>query len=242
MLAKTWQILLKGLAEVQAAPNAQSAAEMVLIRLSYAADLPDPSQLMKTLKDMPKDVQAGASAPTPSAGGSAPASSSSGGASGGVPESVQAPIEAPRAPRGDGPRAALAVVPEVSSQPIIAVKTLEDVVLILEQHDEMLLASNVYQYAHLVKIAEGLLEIRTEEQAPPKLASDLTRALSKITDTRWMVSISSAPGEPTLAQKQEASIAAEREEIINMPIIKDILDVFPDAEIKAINKITDNKE
>ena len=238
-LAKTWQILLKGLAEVQAAPNGQSAAEMVLIRLSYAADLPDPAQLLKTLKDMPKD--AGASAPVSNPGGGA-ANAPVARSGGGVPETVQAPVEAPRSPRGDGPRATLAVVPDAEPQPVIQIKTLEDVVAVLEQHDEMLLAASVSQYVHLVKLEEGLLEIRPEEQAPAKLAQDLGQALKRITDTRWMVTISSAPGDPTLAQRQEESIAAEREEVLNMPIIKEILNVFPDAEIKAINSVTENKE
>lgn len=241
-LAKTWQILLKGLAEVQAAPNGQSAAEMVLIRLSYAADLPDPAQLLKTLKDMPKDMGASASsAPRPSSPSGGGSHAPVGGSGGGVPESVQAPIEMSYSSRGDGPRAALAVVPDVAPQPIIAIKTLADVVVILEQHDEMLLASNVYQYVHLVKLAEGLLEVRTEEQAPPKLASDLTRVLSSITGNRWMVSVSSAPGQATLAEQQQAAIAAEREEILNMPIIRDILSAFPEADIKAIHNIKEDE-
>ena len=41
-LGRTWQVLLKGLNEVQFAPDPNSAAEMIIIRLAYAADLPDP--------------------------------------------------------------------------------------------------------------------------------------------------------------------------------------------------------
>ena len=77
-------------------------------------------------------------------------------------------------------------------------------------------------------------EIRPEEQAPPKLAQDLGQALSKITDQRWIVSVSSAPGQPTLAEKAQAVLEAERAEILQMPIIRDILSVFPDAELTAI--------
>jgi len=112
----------------------------------------------------------------------------------------------------------------------------------LEQHDEMLLASNVYQYAHLVKLDEGLIELRTQEHAPPKLAPDLGSALKRITGNRWMVSVSSAPGLPTLAEKKIAAIAAEREEILNMPVIRDIMAAFPDAEIQSINSIESNEE
>lgn len=241
-LAKTWQILLKGLADVQAAPNPQSAAEMVIIRLSYAADLPDPVQLLKTLKDMPADAGSPPPPSAPSGASGQGTSTPAGGSGGGAPESVHAPIEAPRSPRGDGPRAALAVVPKSDIEPVIAIKTLEDLVVMLEQHDEYLLASNIYQYAHLVKLEEGLIEIRPEEEAPQKLTQDLGSVLRNITGERWMVSVSSAPGQPTLAEKEKANIAAEREEILNMPIIRDITDAFPEAEIKAIHTITDNEE
>ena len=216
----------------------------MIIRLSYAADLPDPAQLLKTLKDMPADAGASSSQlSAPSSGASGAGSSShTRGASGGAPESVHAPIEAPRSPRGDGPRAALAVVPEPEIKPIVAIKTLEDLVVMLEQHDEYLLASNIYQYAHLVKLEEGLIEIRPEEEAPQKLTQDLGSVLRNITGNRWMVSVSSAPGQPTLAEKDKANIAAEREEILNMPIIRDIIQAFPEAGIKAIHTISENEE
>jgi DNA polymerase III subunit gamma/tau len=48
-LQRLWQILNKGLAEVQHSPSAIEAAEMVILRLIYAADLPDPADLLKKL-------------------------------------------------------------------------------------------------------------------------------------------------------------------------------------------------
>ena len=46
-LARVWQMLLKGLGEVQAAPSPIQAAEMVLVRLAYVADLPAPAELVR---------------------------------------------------------------------------------------------------------------------------------------------------------------------------------------------------
>ncbi|HKP27193.1 MAG TPA: DNA polymerase III subunit gamma/tau, partial [Dongiaceae bacterium] len=51
VLARLWQMLLKGLAEVQAAPQPLAAAEMVLIRLMHAANMPDPADLVRRLSD-----------------------------------------------------------------------------------------------------------------------------------------------------------------------------------------------
>ncbi|WP_138918715.1 DNA polymerase III subunit gamma/tau, partial [Nitrospirillum viridazoti] len=50
-LARAWQILLKGLGEVQQAPVPMQALEMVLIRLAYAADLPSPGDLVRKVME-----------------------------------------------------------------------------------------------------------------------------------------------------------------------------------------------
>src|SRR5436305_15063755 len=57
VLTRAWQMLLKGIEEVQTAPLPGQAAERVLIRLAYVADLPVPAALVRTLSD-------GAGAPT----------------------------------------------------------------------------------------------------------------------------------------------------------------------------------
>src|SRR5712691_2368767 len=49
VLARAWQMLLKGVTEVQGAGRPISAAEMVLVRIAYAADLPTPDEVIRTL-------------------------------------------------------------------------------------------------------------------------------------------------------------------------------------------------
>ena len=48
-LHRLWQMLLKGLQDVAVAPDPREAAEMALLRLIHAADLPDPAALMAKL-------------------------------------------------------------------------------------------------------------------------------------------------------------------------------------------------
>ncbi|HYZ27392.1 MAG TPA: DNA polymerase III subunit gamma/tau [Geminicoccaceae bacterium] len=52
VLARAWQMLLKGLDDVRLAPSPLLAAEMVLVRLAYAADLPPPSELVRRHAEM----------------------------------------------------------------------------------------------------------------------------------------------------------------------------------------------
>src|SRR5205814_6332157 len=49
VLARAWQMLLKGLEEVQTAPQPAQAAAMVLVRLAYVAELPAPVELVRAL-------------------------------------------------------------------------------------------------------------------------------------------------------------------------------------------------
>src|SRR5215472_14884271 len=51
VLSRTWQMLLKGIAEVKEAARPIAAAEMVLVRIAYAADLPSPEDVIRSLDD-----------------------------------------------------------------------------------------------------------------------------------------------------------------------------------------------
>ena len=218
-LGRTWQVLLKGLSEVQTAPNPQSAAEMVIIRLAYAADLPDPADLIKKLKDgtlvSSPAVQSSAASPR-----------------------EPAPVAMRQSMGGGGPASAAVMAPQESQQasPMAerAIATLEDVVAILEDGREILLASQVYQFVHLVKLEAGRLEIRVQDQAHPKLAQDLGARLSALAGRRWMVSVSGAPGAPTLAERSAAIKNQEFAEALQLPVIREIMDVFPQAQLTAI--------
>ncbi|WP_186397124.1 DNA polymerase III subunit gamma/tau [Stappia sp. TSB10GB4] len=66
LLSRAWQILLKGIEEVQAAPKPQLAADMVLVRLAYAADLPDPEDALRMLREG-KAAALGSNLPAPPA-------------------------------------------------------------------------------------------------------------------------------------------------------------------------------
>jgi DNA polymerase-3 subunit gamma/tau len=46
---RLWQMLLKGLEDVDAAPDPREAAEMALLRLIHAAEMPDPATLLLKL-------------------------------------------------------------------------------------------------------------------------------------------------------------------------------------------------
>ncbi|MBP7720971.1 MAG: DNA polymerase III subunit gamma/tau [Alphaproteobacteria bacterium] len=221
-LGRTWQILLKGLNEVQNAPAPHAAAEMIIIRLSYAADLPDPVDLIRKLKDQPASTNGQTMVAT-------------------APSRDYAPVA--RAPMNSGKgstQAALAPEPQIQGEH--AVRNLEDIVSLLGEAGEVMLSSQIYQSVHLVRLEEGRLEIRPHEHAPPKLAQELGPILTKLTGRRWMVSISGLPGEPTLAERKQNARAAEFAEALALPEVAQILAIFPGAQLTDITAREENKD
>ena len=50
VLARAWQMLLRGIDEIRVAPDAAAAAEMLLLRLACVSDLPSPAELARLLR------------------------------------------------------------------------------------------------------------------------------------------------------------------------------------------------
>lgn len=247
-LGKTWQILLKGLPEINEAPNPQSAAEMIIIRLVYAADLPDPSDLLKRLKDQNAQSALPASSQMNSGVQSyAPMAQAS------VHHQDFSPPTTQTQMTGSGQevmRSAphLSLVP--APQEIPTLQILMDVITLLRSHEEFLLAEQLYQFAHLVKLehlnhgenTHGRLEFRPADGAMPKLAPDLGQALKTITGQRWIVSVVNSAGQKTLAEQAESIRLQELADVAKIPLVEAILKTFPEAKLTWITTHKNNTE
>ena len=209
-LGRAWQLLLKGLNEVHVAPNPRKAAEMIVIRLIYAAELPDPSDLVKKLKDSTHGVAANAPAAAPSS------------------------VPAGATVQHGNTAAALAPAPQAEAAPIGDIESLEDVVAVLEANGEMILGSLVFHNVHQVAFKKGHLDIRPNENAPADLAQNLGRVLKTITGERWMVSVSGERGAPTLAEQVKAAAQKKIDDAKADPLVASVLEIFPDADVTAV--------
>ncbi len=76
LLHRLWQMLLKGFGEVTTASDPHEAADMVLLRIIHASQLPDPGELAKKLEGGSVEVIGGASAASGSAAGTSSSLSS----------------------------------------------------------------------------------------------------------------------------------------------------------------------
>jgi DNA polymerase-3 subunit gamma/tau len=204
-LTRAWQLLLKGLGEVQGAPRPVAAAEMLLVRLCHAADLPTPDELVRRLDG----------APTPAAAPPAPAPR-------GAAQGTSALAAAPRA-------AEPARSPSTADRPALA--RFEDVVALAVERRDIPFKLALERQLHLVRFAPGVLEFRPAEGAPAGLAGEIARKLLDWTGERWMVAVSSEDGAPTLQAQAEARRLGLVDDVRGHPGVAAVLARFPGAEI-----------
>ncbi|MEO3427544.1 DNA polymerase III subunit gamma/tau [Pelagibius sp. CAU 1746] len=253
-LARLWQMLLKGLGEVQSAPVPLQAAEMALIRLAYVSDLPTPGELVERLS--------GAAASAPASGPAQSAAPAPG--NGGAPVEARAGYEmSGPAPTDSGPRAALAralpeglpqglpdelpdelVVPRyepLEEPPAPAAQASEtpqprgfaEAVALVRDSGESILANHLMNDVHLVRFVPGRIEMRVTEAAPPNLAPRFGAVLEKACGNRWVITISQEAGDATLREQQNAAEAEKRAAVMRHPLVQAVIENFPDAKLVA---------
>jgi DNA polymerase-3 subunit gamma/tau len=207
-LARAWQLLLKGVAEVETAPDRRAAAEMVLIRLCHVADLPSPGDLVRRLTSGAAQSNAPAP-PSPSGGGA-------------------------RAVAGGG--AVVAAEPAQAAAPRL--ENFRDVVALVAERREAMLHAHLVHSVHLVRFAAPVIELRPQVDAPRDLASKLAALLTEATGTRWTIALSAAEGTPTLAEQGSTADAARRSAAADHPLVRAIMEAFPGARIDQVHDAT----
>ncbi len=240
-LTRAWQMLLKGLGEVQYAAMPLQAAEMVLVRLAYASQLPSPAEIARELQ-----ADAGPSTPSPTDGApvrpypSRPPGSGSGGRGGGgnhTQASGGAAVTARRHPDPDEPAPP---VPEreteALAESVASPGSFVELVALFASRREAMLHTHLCRNVHLVRFEPGRLEFRPDQHAPRDLANRIGALLGAWTGQRWVVSVSQEPGQPTLAQQAEAAKRREFEAVAEHPLVKAARQAFPSARITRVSQ------
>jgi DNA polymerase III subunit gamma/tau len=221
VLARAWQMLLKGIAEVQNAPSPLQAAEMVLVRLAYVADLPAPGDLVRELQRAGEPgaaVPARAPAPSPTA-------------------SLAGPRVALPAESGGSAAPRLALSEPEAAPALPRPQSFLEVIELFDRNREAMLRWHLYAHVHLVSFEAGRIEFRPGEGAPRELPNRLGQLLTEWTGTRWIVTVSREDGQPTLREEAEARDASLKNEAAQHPLVRKVLEAFPGARIEAVREL-----
>lgn len=213
VLTRTWQMLLKGIDETLKAPSEKQAAEMVLIRLAYAADLPTPGDMIKEIKSGNISVPA----TRPSAAPSVP---SAGSAQSGW----------------SGVRISGNTVPAIQTRPqeTVMFNSLADIAAYAYKQNEMMFAYNVENFVSLVSFEQGKIEFFPMERAPNNLAGEMVEKLRAWTGKQWIVTVVSRQGGQTLIQQARKNAENLKKTMTQHPLVTAVLKAFPGARIDTI--------
>jgi DNA polymerase-3 subunit gamma/tau len=223
VLARTWQMLLKGIAEVEAAGRPIAAAEMVLVRIAYAADLPTPDEVVRSLGDSARGNGAGTAPSTATPRADMPARS-----------------EMPRGGGTRGPLASAAPLQEPVARgaednaPARALNRFEDLIALAAEKRDVSLKSALERDVRLVRFEDGQLEIALEASAAKMLVGELSKKLHEWTGRRWMVVVSAEPGAPSLRSQAEERKTQLKSDARSDPLVQAVLTRFPGAEIVEV--------
>lgn len=241
VLSRAWQMLLKGMGEVQSSNRPLAAGEMVLIRMAHAANLPTLDEALRTHDRAPPAPGEGPAPQSPggdggtraATGGAATAESGAAACAAspgrGAPGAAQAVrlVESEARPRQE----AEARAPEAEPEGAIALNSLADIAALADANRDLAFKVQLKNSVRLVRIEPGRLEVGLVEDAPKTLLNDISTRLKEWTGRQWFVTVSREKGGPTLAEEEAGRRRSAISDARTDPAVAAILERFPGARI-----------
>jgi DNA polymerase-3 subunit gamma/tau len=228
VLSRMFQMLLRGITEVQGATRPAAAAEMILVRIAYVADMPTPDEAIRMIEQNGGASPVIAANPTPRSAAASPVSSM-----------ATSPARASAAPRTEASARpqAVASLSEAPSAPALRINNFPELVALAASQRDLLIKGALEADVRLVRIEDGRLEVALERSAGRALVNDLSRKLEQWTGRRWTVIVSNETGQPTLreqslVEKGQRERAAEAD-----PRVKEVLARFPGTKVVEVRKL-----
>ena len=206
-LVNFWQILIKSVEEIRYAPNQDQAGSMAIIKLCYGALLPDPSTLLKKLSNS-----------------QGPGQESDNQANDSILKINEKKKSNEDFNKINKDQDRLHKNPE----------SFEEMLELLLTHKESLLHAKIINNIHLVSFSKGFVKVRLNTNSDINIPKNLSSTLEKLTDTKWVVSISEEEGEQTVAEKETMKLEDRKNEVKNNPEFSEVFKHFPNAKIISI--------
>ncbi len=207
VLSRLWQMLLKAQDEARRAGDPRAAAEMAIIRLAYASDLPGPEEALKAIQ----------SGQAPASGGSSPVGGGSGGGGGSAARALMAqPDRAPALP---------------------TLQSFDDVLRLIDSKRDIQLKLDVERYVRPIAFRPGAITYEPAPGAPSNLAHRLVGRLKEWTGQPWLVAAEGGGGAESLYERAQRESLEIRRGAEADPFVRSLMEAFPGAEIVAVRKL-----
>ena len=224
VLSKIWQMMIKGLSELNGAPNQKDALEMILIRIAYSATLPTPAELLEEIKKKPL-----IETPRPSI------------------KEVQPVLTTQDLPHQNGSSLNVETSTAVNNN---SIQNPSDLVTYLEKNKKLLLIYTLKNDVSIEHFENENIKLTLSEQAPRDFVPNLGKILKEATGVSWNIDFSYGNLSKTIAQAEKEKKNEDEREISENPLIKAILNEFEGVKFETIlrrseletNKDTDQND
>ena len=204
ILSKIWQMLIKGISELQYANVQIDALEMILMRITYSANMPTPADLLKELKKKSGLNKAAALNKIALTTTTATVISET------------------------------HIASELTEDKGFELSNPEDLAKLLNAKRQMLLLYAVKNDMSFKEFAAGRIHIALSEKADKDLIANLRKFLAKETGVSWVIDIDYEPLGETLAYKETKELERDKKNISEYPLVKAILSEFNGAKIETV--------
>lgn len=214
-LTRIWQILIKGLKECDQAPSTQQTTEMIIIRLCYAANLPDPSKLLKAYYDQDFSDEA-----TTALFQKADANASS------------------DKKKNNAQKIDQVIVPEqaeAAEDSKASDYDFETLVHLFSEHGEVRLYGLLHSQIQPVKVEAGYFEFHSKTEITSAMLQKMSSCLKKWTGMNWTLIQSKKQGQPSLSERVIIRRDEQQAQAANHPIVQIFLTQLAGAAINGIN-------
>src|SRR5437868_6588886 len=235
VLSRMWQMLLKGITETQSATRPAAAAEMVLVRIAYVADMPTPDEAIRMIEQnggaspamattaSPRNAPAPTMSASPVSALQSQPSRTGGATRGGVEASARPQMIVPAA--------------ETLTAPALRITSFPQLVALAAEKRDLLTKGALEADVRLVRIEDGRLELALERHASKTLINDLSRKLEQWTAKRWTVIVSNEAGQPTLRSQSEVAKNQRERAAESDPRVQEVMARFPGAKVVEVRKL-----
>ena len=214
ILSKIWQMMIKGLGELQAAPVQIDALEMILIRVAYSASLPTPYEL---LNDVKKNSNLSNFRPQAEAQTTPP------------PVFNHALAAEPE--------------PNTADSSFLTFNQISDLLNYLEEHKMPLAEYALKNDVSISEFKSGYIKMTASDKIHPDFILNLHKILTQATGLTWKIEMARGALGVTVADMERAAEEEEKRNIMEYPLVKAIMAEFKGAKIEtATRKMAEEDE
>ena len=222
-LARAWQILLKGISEIQIAPSSKQAVEMVFVRLTFASNLPTPEETIRLYENKKKNESSMEQLIISNTSGEN--------------NVVESELDSKSEKTNNYRKLENIYKKENKNIDEAVPKNFEEVLKLADKKREAILRTHLLMDIHIVHFEVGYIELNLGENAPKDLAVTLSEFLNEETNISWKVSISKKSGEPSLNEKRKTEEESMLLKARSLPLVRAVLETFPETTVEKVSDL-----